>query len=486
MNRKKWAEFAVYIGMFIFLFVMFHWTPLAGDDWIYASEVRYSNAIAQTAYAYMTWSGRILSEFWGFVFTGRKIIWEICGPLLMILSAMLGVRLKKEHSLTDVLLIAFLTMSVPMFIRTQTYTFIVGYASFFIPIPLYLLHLILLRDYLLEDKKDTVRIITMILLSFIIPLHMENLSVLLAFTNLSALLYAMYRKSADRTLWLLLLTAMISCLIMFLSPGTAMRLSEDFDQTQKLSLGRIISNWNPFLHLTLYYADVIHTVLSAVAIAVLLKTKNNKTNLIACAIFAVHLILIWTDGFGNALIDTVWLVLYYGSLTYLCLKQVSPVRELSVFLIMAVIVSNGIMVFSPSFPERTAVYAVYCLIWIVLLLKDNISVPAKGNQMIAAALCAGIVSSCIYWYRIYHTVHLVNIVRQAQVEYYQKRPDAGDAWFLAYPKKSIHSANIDYDEDVDHIRGFQDYFYLSHDLNLKFYYIDEYTPDAVTAEIPKE
>lgn len=486
MRKNSYFEYLIYAGMILFLFVMFHWSPLAGDDWIYASEVRYSNVLEQTIYAYMTWSGRVLSEFWGFVYTEKKLIWEITGPLLMALTVMLGVRLKKEHHLTDVLLSVFLIMTVPHFIRTQTYTFAVGFAAYYIPIPLYLLHLILLRDYLLENKKSTPRVIVMAVLSFLIPLHMENMSVLLAFTNLAALVYALYRKTADRTLWILLGMAVVSCLIMFLSPGTAMRLDEDFDPTQTLGIGRIIANWKPFLHLSLYYADAIHTVLSAAAIAVLMKDRNSKADLIASAVFAVHLILVWTDGFGNALIDTVWLVLYYGALTYLCLKQASSVRELSVFLIMAVIVSNGIMVFSPSFPERTAVYAVYCLIWIILLLKDNISVTAKGNQILAAALCAGILAFGLHWYRIYHTVHLVNIVRQAQVEYYQKRPDAGDAWFLAYPKKSIHSANIDYEEDVDHIRGFQDYFYLSHDLNLKFYYIDEYTAEAIFAEMPQE
>ena len=404
----------------------------------------------------------------------------------MALTAMLGVRLKKEHNLTDVLLSVFLIMTVPLFIRTQTYTFAVGYAAYYIPIPLYLLHLILLRDYLLEEKKSTLRVIAMAVLSFLIPLHMENMPVLLAFTNLTAVLYALWKKKADRELWILLGIAVISCLIMFLSPGTAMRLDEDFDPTQSLGIGRIIANWKPFLHLSLYYADAVHAVLGITAIAVLLKNRNSKAHMIASAVFALHLILIWTDGFGFVLIDTVWMMIYYGSLVYLCLKQVSPVRELTIFLAMAVIVFNGIMVFSPSFPERTAVYAIYCLIWIVLLLADRMNLPQKAKQILATGLCAGIIFSCIHWYRIYHTVHLVNIVRQAQVEYYQKRPDAGDAWFLAYPKKSIHSANIDYEEDVDHIRGFQDYFYLSHDLNLKFYYIDEYTAEAIAAEMPSE
>ena len=77
MRRKEWLEYAVYAGLFLFLFVIFHWSPLAGDDWIYASEVRYSNVLEQTIYAYMTWSGRVLSEFWGFVYTEKKLIWEL-------------------------------------------------------------------------------------------------------------------------------------------------------------------------------------------------------------------------------------------------------------------------------------------------------------------------------------------------------------------------------------------------------------------------
>lgn len=485
MKKDRWAEYIIYAGLFLFLFVMFHWSPLAGDDWIYASDVRYSGVLEQTVYAYMTWSGRVFSEFWGFVYTWKKIIYDVTGPLLMVLAVWLGVSLKKEYTLRDVLMTVFLMLSVPLLIRTQTYTFAVGFAAYYIPLPLYILHLILLRNYLFEDKKDIRYAAIMALLSFVIPLHMENLSVLLAFTNLAALGYAWYCRKADRNLVILLITAVISCLVMFLSPGTALRLTEDFDQTQTFGITRILSNWHPFLHLSLFYADAVHTVLSLAAAALLLKNRS-RTNLILAAVFAVHLVLTWTDGFGNDLLNTLWFVIYYGALCMLCLKQKSPDREMLVFLIMAVIVSNGIMVFSPSFPERTAVYGIYCLLWITVMLAGYLQFQVKAETVLKGVLCCGILAAGIHWYRIYHTVHLVNIVRQAQVEYYQKRPDAGDAWFLAYPRESIHSANIDYEEDVDHIRGFKEYFYLNQDLNLKFYYIDEYTPSAIAAEMPQE
>jgi hypothetical protein len=86
----------------------------------------------------------------------------------------------------------------------------------------------------------------------------------------------------------------------------------------------------------------------------------------------------------------------------------------------------------------------------------------------------------ISYYDIYHLVHLINIRRYQQIEYYRIRPDAGDAWLIAYPDESIHSPNVQ-EWDETHMYYFKEYYNLSQDLHLIFYYLDEYNAETIFA-----
>ncbi len=472
---------AVLCVFFLFMLLILHWSPLAGDDWIYASEVRYTGVIAQTVYEYLTWSGRVLSEFWGFVFTSRKIIWEVCGSFLLAMTAGMIVLICSRRSLSEYLLTVFLILTVPLMIRTQTMTFAVGYAAYFIPVPLYFLLIFLLQEYFFKQKDTLLRKIMMGVLCFLIPLHMENMSVLLAFTAFSVCVYAFLKKRDMKFPLILLVIAGISCVIMFFSPGTPQRLSEEFSQSSALDLSRILTNWRPFLYLTLYYADALNTVL-----CLLLAFKNwqrkDRLSMALSAVFLIHIVLTFTDGCSNVAADSLWCIIFYGSLCLSAWREDEERRDLLLFLVAGVLVTSLIMLLSPSFPERTSVYALFCLITYCLLSFD--SMEAGMKPLLPVILAAGILAAGVHWFRIYYSVHFVNIVRQAQVEYYRLRPDAGEAWFLAYPRGSVHSANIDTEEDVEHIKGFKEYYYLAEGLHLNFYYLDSYDRQSVLEQIP--
>ena len=474
---------AVLCVFFLFMFLILHWSPIAGDDWIYASEVRYTGVIAQTVYEYLTWSGRVLSEFWGFVFTSRKIIWEVCGSALIALTAWFIVQLCTKRSLCEYLLSVLLILTVPLMIRTQTMTFAVGFAAYYIPIPLYFWLLFLLKEYFFEQKEDLLRKVLMGVLCFLIPLHMENMSVLLAFTSFMVCVYAFLRKKDMRFPFVLLGISFISCIIMFFSPGTPQRLSEEFSQSSTFDLARILTNWKPLLYLTMYYWDMLNTVLCALLVLKHLQ-KKDRVSLVVSAVFLIHIVLTWMNGFSNMYLDSIWFFVYYGALCYSACLEGKNLRDILLFLCAGALVTSLIMLLSPSFPERTSVYSMFCMTAFCLLEFDTMDIGPK--PLLTLVLSAGIAAAGVHWYRIYYSVHLVNIVRQSQVEYYRKRPDAGEAWFLAYPRGSVHSANIDSEDDREHIKGFKDYYYLSQDLHLNFYYLDSYDRESVMGQIRGE
>ena len=77
-------------------------------------------------------------------------------------------------------------------------------------------------------------------------------------------------------------------------------------------------------------------------------------------------------------------------------------------------------------------------------------------------------------------VHSITIKRNQEIAYYQTHPDAGEAWLIAYPDESIHSPNV-LQGDETHDRFFKEYYYLNQDLELKFYYLKEYTAGQIFA-----
>ena len=94
---------------------------------------------------------------------------------------------------------------------------------------------------------------------------------------------------------------------------------------------------------------------------------------------------------------------------------------------------------------------------------------------------AGMVFRMAGLYEIYHMVHLINVKRYSEIEYYRVRPDAGDAWLMAYPDESIHSANVQEGDDT-HMYYFKEYYDLNQDLHLIFYYLEDYNAKTIFGE----
>ena len=95
MNRKQWDKKTVWIlaagtaVVFLFFALISHWTPVSGDDWVYAVGGMWNNPFKQAFHMYQTWSGRYLSELWGFLIAPHKGLWNLLNPLVLpVLSSM--------------------------------------------------------------------------------------------------------------------------------------------------------------------------------------------------------------------------------------------------------------------------------------------------------------------------------------------------------------------------------------------------------------
>ena len=149
-----------------------------------------------------------------------------------------------------------------------------------------------------------------------------------------------------------------------------------------------------------------------------------------------------------------------------------------IYLILCALGASIVMLVSPIYDSRSALYTVYLWILLTLLLFGRLplTVDVKKCLLVLFVLLAGM--RMFSYYQIYHLVHLINIRRNQQIEYYRVRPDAGDAWILAYPDESIHSPNVQEGDDT-HMYYFKEYYYLNQDLHLVFYYLKDYNAETI-------
>ena len=467
------------LGVFLFFALITHWTPMAGDDWVYAVGGMWNNPFVQAFRMYQTWSGRYLSELWGFLVAPHKNLWNILNPLLFtgILLFLVCLSGSKKHMLVRAVILFALMLGVGNRVRMQTYTWIMG-TTYVIPLFLFLLQILLVRQFLSFDDFPLGKYAALCGLNLCIPLYMENAAALMCGADMLVLLYCLFiKKERQKAVRFLLPFAFAAAgtLIILLSPGAAARLANDNAVFNSLSFGeKIAQNWPLFLEHTFTESAMVTRVFVIAAGLWALMHAKEKPVLYGLLIAAAAALLL-----HNGLL---YLLFVIGLVIALAVyEQNERIRWFLVYLLLCALGADLVMLVSPIFDSRSALYSVYMLILASAVLLETV-LPEDRRVMYLTAAVFGVIGivEMLGYYDIYHMVHLINIRRNQQIEYYRLRPDAGDAWLLAYPDESIHSANVQEGDDT-HMYYFKEYYYLSQDLHLVFYYLDEYNAETIFA-----
>lgn len=493
--RKLVFLMALFVCFGFFLYIS-RYAPVAGDDWGYAIGGRNANAFVKAIQNYFTWSGRFLSELWGFLIAPRKQVWNILNPCIFTVILCFLIKNTEVRRITWKCVLGFyLMISVNNSLRMQTYTWIMG-TTYVIPLMLFLVHVYFLRCYWKGTLTKWMKVIWIIVVC-LLPLYMENASVLLFVSNLLALWYAYYTKNpSKRFLYLLLVLSVIGiCLIRF-SPGALYRMSRDHEAFNQLSLfEKIATNWVYMIRWTYTEHSVLVRLLCIVGIFYLWqKKKNSLFTYLATLVFVgtflhsytwllyewTHMNLFYILGDlsvpHSLTLHSIIYILFTIALFYVA--SLSTYKWYLWFLLICAGSANGVMLISPIFDARSSIYTVYCFFLFLLALFDDFDFPKRPYIVCILVCCIGIVYYGLSYQQLYHTIHLVDVKRQSQIEYYRVRPDTKEAYILGYPDQSVHSADV-LPGDTYHDETFKEYYYLNPEMEIKFYYLEEYTDEEI-------
>lgn len=479
----------------IFLLVLFYWMTskigLYGDDWCYSTNSTANSLQAAIDY-YFVWSGRFFSELWTYIAVRNKTIYEWLNPVLFV-SIFWGILSlsKTATKNTAVLLLLMLMMTVHNYVRTQTYTWIAG-STYIISLCLLIL-LFNVYKKMQSQKQIKTEIIVAVLLNIYISLSLENAAVVLVIANVLLLGWYLFQneKQLTKIQLILLVISVVGFIIMRSSPGSTYRLARDHQDWLNLSLfEQILSNLPNFITLTFIDNRALMLILTALLIIFSfqkIKKAHFKAAVIGYfSIFylalgafilakqGIHPILSMLFDYRSSMLGMLLYLIYfigYVVLTMVVLSLYLPSgeKEESLFYIILAGCANGAMLLSPTTGHRTAVYTIYFLFIICLMLYRHIAINKKVSLILSLAFVAVIGFKVNQFYYKYNLAEAIEKQRLIEVQYYLDNPESTDIWITAMPENIVHSANI-YPEDTVHSTAFKLFYGLNPEANIYMFY----------------
>ncbi len=492
LDKKNFYILCAIFVLFLFGFITYK-TPLAGDDWGYALNGSLGTPIKTALEFYQSWSGRFFSELWGMVVPCHKWIWNIINPLLFcgIFVCIYKLAHINKKYITAPLLIMTMMLSVDDNLRMETYSWIMG-TTYIIPLFFSLLYFLLVDQMMksdLYDKKFRTLAYLVNILLFIIGLMMENIAATMIVGEVVLIIYAYFvKKKSLKYLIINLIVSIISFTIMRMSPGSSARLLSEHATWNNMSLfEKIASAYPNFLQISFINNNYAIALFSLCLILFIIHSKT-KVNLFYKVISVLILLLGIFTVFSFVLKDTVfnnssslysyifWPIYIVNAFASIYLfTNKDYLTDKALFLLMIAGCNALVMLYSPIYGSRSAIYTVYYLIVVsVMLFNETIICNYKKTILFTCMILFIIIvgdrtHEYVYKYRL---VGLKQQERLEIIKYYKDHPEVEEAWIPRFPVYSIHGADIE-EGDTYHFETFKEYYGLPQSADKIIFYYEE-------------
>lgn len=488
---------ALVIGAYV-VYDLFHHmainVPLAGDDWGYAYEGLNGNALSLAFAMYFNWSGRFFAELWGYIMAANKTLWNSVNPWLFVAIGIVTVAgfTKKKNWLAAIVLMIGLMVSVDTRLRMETYAWIMG-STYVTALVGLIIELAMIKCIVVDNHKyPWIYSILAALCCLFVGLDMENAAVVAVAANGLTIGYLWFNHDHSKIKYMVLpcIVSIIALLILRLSPGAMYRLTVDNQAFNGLTIvEKISTNWPHFLYYTFvanpYPLVVLNLLLLVKTIPEVIKKPSWR--LIMVSILALvgliiassemiynhtglNILKVFYDVYYTQ--SSVWiLTLFYcgytiGLIDYFIHSLDHNHALLAVGLLLLAGIANGVMVISPIFGARSALYTVYLLIALDLVLMDSISCIGLTIPfaLLGLLLC---MQRIPYLEDLYGMIGVRSERRMMEINYYRDHPQIDEIHITRFPLDTVHSVDIEAG-DTYHFDTFKKYYGLNPDATIIF------------------
>ena len=470
-NQKIW-----YLIIFFFFLTLFFLSPISGDDWgnYLVGRQGLRHMIGNAIGMYFTWEGRFVSRLFINLLTYHKWIWNFLNSFVLISILYLISKIYPFRNKKLIFLLSFtFLLFMNVFTFSQVVVWLAGNITYLFVIPLILLTIKLLYQKHLFDRKTT---FLLVVLHIIIPMFVEHMAIVLIFLDFIFLLvdYLSYRK-IHKTLFLFFILSIGSFALMFFSPGNQLRSGMENLAFNELSLlGKILYNLPNFV---LYTYTVNYSLLLLICVTSFFmihhQFRNSKIRWILYCLELPSLLfggfyllssfhVISTNPFSE---NQYFVILYYIVLTALhflfLIKNSNDVRkDLAILFYLIGILSNGVMLLSPTWGYRTS-FATYLFLGISFLIVLDSYIREKKwmcNLTLSLAMI-GMIFYFIFYLNIHH-VYQENTKRIQNA----KKTQANSIELIGYP--GFAPCNINPSNEY-HLGKFREYYEIDDSIEIR-------------------
>lgn len=481
------------LGLFFLFFLMIsYWSPMAGDDWGYAVGGFNQNPFLLAYEQYFHWAGRILAEFYSFFVAPRKWIWNILNPIMFVSITYLLTKMSsnKKEKVQSLFLVLFLILSVKDNLRMQTYTWLIG--GVYVLSTLLLLYCIyVVKKEYIDDKSLQIHQTFYAIISFSLPLMMENAGIGILVMNLLLVIFYFFNHNKRYQKYLLFVVLSgIGVMINLLSPGARFRLESGHSDWLMLSIvDKIIINWPNLLRFTFVENRMLSLILALLLTLFTFSKYQGKLRYLPCILIdgvvmlsslsltlqsklnlSFFSLLYDIENPTSLMVISVVYILFVASIFYRILTLLkNKDRYFALFLFLIAGACNTVMLGSPIFDYRSSIFTVYCFFCLIVFLFYQLEYSNRLMLIIGCLMMMLVLMKVRTYYQKYKAVHLTQQERDMQIQYYKEHPEDLEAYFIRMPIFTVHSADIE-DWDTYHQKVFKEYYGLNPDLKLHFYY----------------
>ncbi len=410
------------------------------------------------------------------------------------------IHIKRSHVLTG-LILAVLMLNVSNNLRMETYTWIMG-TTYVLPLFLSLIILYYAEEiYIQKSKAGQEKRFCVILsiLCFLVGLTTENIAAVMvfAFILMTGYLYY-YEKKINIYVVINGLFSLLGFMIMRLSPGSRYRLLNDHALWNELGLFEKIAQRIPdFIRYSFlenkYLILLLGLILCVYALIYYLNFKKKSSLvLLICNVlvngFAVvsvfsnilidrfHLdMLAFLQDERSALLGLFWVIFTVNAfITCIITIPNQDTKEKAIFYLLLGGSSTVVMLVSPIFGARSALYFNYFVFIVIGLLFNELKISNKYLIVLIGILCVFLISRKTKEYlNKYSKVNEIQEKRLSDIAYYIANPDVKEVHITRMPPLSVHGADIEIGDDY-HFETFKQYYGLPMDDEIIFEFADNY------------
>lgn len=268
------------LSVFLFSFFLFFLTPITGDDWgnNFVGQQGLQTILNSSISMYYHWEGRFVSRLFLYFFTSHKWLWNILNASILTLFVWCCFQfLGKKQRKTVYLLPILGLLLVNKYFFGQCYLWLAGNMTYLVPAVLSIF--VFTYFYKKQDQKfSLLEVFIFCILSFLIPMFVENIGCAYVMGLFFLLIYQYYKthKISSPTSMMFLLSC-ISLIVMLKSPGSAHRMQLNLEFEQMNLIEKICTNIPNLIRYT-FTANAFILIFMMIPVTKFLskKIKNHK------------------------------------------------------------------------------------------------------------------------------------------------------------------------------------------------------------------